>query len=419
MEERKRALTVGLFDPRGGTRLDAEDCLAELGELLRSCDIEVVDKTICPLRERSASTLIGSGRLRDLVVATGEWSVDLVVFDEELTPAQQRNLEKAIGKPVLDRTEVILEVFASKARTHEAKVQVQLAQIRYSMPRLKRLWCHLSRQKGGGVNQKGEGETQIELDRRLLRKSAQRLTEQLEAIQMDRKVLQKQRERSGIFHFALIGYTNAGKSTLMNRLTGSSVYVEDKLFATLDTTTRRLLLSSKQEVLVTDTVGFIRKLPHTLVAAFRSTLEGSLEADCLIHVIDGSHPSFRQHMAATHDVLSSLSKNEKRPVLVVFNKRDIFEDQVAKYQEEFPDALFCSVKQDQGIDLLLHKMEVYASRAHQVIWLSIPPNRYDLVAKLHSLGAIRKQTVDQEGIHHLYVSLSEEQEALYKDFLLS
>ncbi|WP_108624292.1 GTPase HflX, partial [Candidatus Similichlamydia epinepheli] len=324
-----------------------------------------------------------------------------------------------IQKPVVDRTEIILEVFASKARTHEAKIQVQLAQIRYNMPRLKRLWSHLSRQKGGGANQKGEGEKQIELDRRLLRKNAQRLTEQLEAIKEDRKTFQKQRIRSGIFRFAVVGYTNAGKSTLMNRLTGASVYVEDKLFATLDTTTRRLSLPSKQEVLVTDTVGFIRKLPHTLIAAFRSTLEGALEADCLLHIVDGSHSSFRLHMTATREVLKELDFDDECPIILVFNKKDLFLDKVEELRAEFPEALFCSFSDGEGMDLLLHQMNLQAQKSRQLTWLCIPPHKYNLVAKLHHLGAIRVQSIDSEGNHLLSVSLPEDQELIYRDFFSS
>ncbi|WP_108624423.1 GTPase HflX, partial [Candidatus Similichlamydia epinepheli] len=381
-----------------------------------SCEIDVADSTICPLRERHVSTFIGSGRLKDIVASASDLDVDVVVFDEELTPAQQRNLEGAIQKPVMDRTEIILEVFASKARTHEAKIQVQLAQIRYNMPRLKRLWGHLSRQKGGGVNQKGEGETQIELDRRLLRKTAQKLMEQLEAIKEDRRTFQKQRIRSGVFRFAFVGYTNAGKSTLMNCLTGASVYVEDKLFATLDTTTRRLCLPSKQEVLVTDTVGFIRKLPHTLIAAFRSTLEGALEADCLLHIVDGSNPSFRLHMDATNEVLKELNFDQECPIILVFNKADLFEDRIGELRMDFPDALFCSFANEDGLDCLLNKMDLQAQRMNRLTWLCIPPNRYELVAKLHNLGSVRRQSVDEEGNHFLNVSLPEGQESIYREF---
>ncbi|NGX27631.1 MAG: GTPase HflX, partial [Chlamydiae bacterium] len=258
----------------------SEESIDELERLAETYGLETVAKIPVPLRQITSSTIIGKGKLQELFAVAEEYSADVIIFDEEITPQQQRNLEKVFKRPVLDRTELILGVFAKRAQTKEARLQIELAKIRYEMPRLKRLWTHLSRQvSGGGGYLRGAGEKQIELDRRMLRNRESRLQKEISQVRAHRSTQRRARQRTGIPSFAIVGYTNAGKSTLLNALTQAEVLVEDKLFATLDTTTRKFSLPNNQEILLIDTVGFIRKIPHALIAAFKSTLEEAIHTD--------------------------------------------------------------------------------------------------------------------------------------------
>jgi GTP-binding protein HflX len=290
--ETKKSLLVSIYnDP--DLKPVCEEHLEELEFLCKTYGIDVIQKVPCLVRKLTAATYVSPGKLEELVKLAEELKPDLVVFDDEISPGQQRNLEEIFGIPVIDRTEVILGVFAQRAQTKEAHLQIELAQVKYQSPRLKRMWTHLSRQKAtssGGGHLKGPGEKQIELDRRLIKDRIHLLQKEIEQVASYRETQRQARMKSGIPIFAIIGYTNAGKSTLLNALTDANVFVEDKLFGTLDTTTRKFTLSNNQEILLIDTVGFIRKLPHLVVAAFRSTLEEALQADILLHIVDVSHP---------------------------------------------------------------------------------------------------------------------------------
>jgi GTPase len=293
------------------------------------------------------ATFIGKGKLEDLRVQAEALDADMVIFDDDLSPAQMRNLEKALGRKVVDRSELILDIFARRARTRESRLQVELAQLEYTLPRLTGMWKHLERQ-AGGIGTRGPGETQLETDRRLVRERIARLKKALEAVERERETQRRRRRRE--FRAAIVGYTNAGKSTLFNALTRSDVFVEDRLFATLDSTTRQLVSPTRQVVLLTDTVGFIRKLPHHLVASFHSTLVEAIEADLLLHVVDAADPDFRRQITAVEQVLEEILK-APRPTTLVFNKIDRLEDPtvVQGLRVEYPGAFAISARSGEGL----------------------------------------------------------------------
>ncbi len=301
-----------------------------------------------------------------------------------ITPAQQRNLEKLAQVAVIDREQIILDIFARRAHSHEASLQVELAQMEYSLPRLTHAWEHLSRQRGTGFGAMGAGETQLETDRRLIRRRISSLKEQLSELQLQRITQRKKRERRDLPHAAIVGYTNAGKSSLFHELTGAEVFIEDKLFATLDTTTRKVEMGEGQTLLLSDTVGFVRKLPHHLIESFKATLEESVLADFLIHVLDVSDEAVVPFYHTTMEVLEELGANIKR-MITVFNKADLLDDQtrVLSLQRQFSDALFISVKTGKGLDELKDRMmELAANHSTRNVFL-IPQSRYDLISGLH------------------------------------
>jgi GTPase len=329
-----------------------EEFLDELAALVETAGGEVRHRIIQGRDRVDASTYIGKGKAEEVAELCKSEGIKLAVFDDELSPAQVKNLEKALSVRVCDRTAVILDIFARRARTREAKTQVELAQYTYLLPRLTRAWSHLSRQ-AGGIGTKGVGETQLETDRRVIRRRIAVLTEQLRHISAHREV--QARRRRDTFEVALVGYTNAGKSSLMNRLTSSNLKVEDRLFATLDTTFRRMPLKGvSQEVLLIDTVGFVRKLPHHLVASFRSTLEQVREADLVLHVVDVSHPAFEEQAATTIQLLGELGiAVEEIPVITVLNKVDrALEGPLARAVGLFPGSLPVSALAGDGLDAL-------------------------------------------------------------------
>jgi len=301
----ERGFLVGLKLKRQKSVWRAEDSLEELAQLARTAGIEVVGSTIQRLDRPQPATLIGKGKVEELKALKGELKPDVIIFDEELSPRQQRNLEEELDLKIVDRTALILDIFSKHARTHEGRLQVQLAQYEYRLPRLTRLWTHLARQVGGtgargrpgGVGVRGPGETQLETDRREIGRRIAHLRQQLEEVRTHRRLYRRRRRRAGIPVVAIVGYTNAGKSTLLNSLAGSDILVEDKLFATLDPTTRRVPLPNGRVALFTDTVGFIQKLPTQLVAAFQATLEEIAEADLLLHILDITHP----HLTSSRD----------------------------------------------------------------------------------------------------------------------
>lgn len=393
-QQKESALLVSVYQ---GKEMQAE-CLEHLDELALLVDtfgMEVAHKEPCMLRKFDPSTCVTKGKLEELVALAKNFGVTMVVFDDEITPGQQRNLEKAFGVGVLDRTEIILGVFGQRAHTKEAHLQVELAQVRYEMPRLKRLWTHLSRQKatsGSGAYLKGMGEKQIEVDRRLLNKRIDRLKNELEVVRAHRKTQRTQRQRSEIPTFALIGYTNAGKSTLLNALTEAGVFVEDKLFATLDTTTRKFTLSNGQEVLLIDTVGFIRKLPHLLVAAFKSTLDEAIQADILIHLVDASNSVALDQAETTLEVLKELGA-QGRPTITVANKVDLCEngDMVQKLRFSYPQCVQVSALQKTGFEELERRMIEELSKQRKIMTVRIPQSEYALVSEVMRSGHVLQQ----------------------------
>lgn len=400
----KKALLISTY--KGSAQLSVcKEHLDELELLVKTFGVDTVRKIPCVIRAVDSSTFVGKGKLEELVSISQTEDVDLLIFDDEISPGQQRNLEKAFGKPVMDRTEVILGVFAQRAQTKEAKLQIEMAKIRYEAPRLKRLWTHLSRQQGtsgaggGGGYLKGEGEKQIEIDRRILKRKISILQEELDQVKASRETLRQSRLRSEIPVFAIVGYTNAGKSTLLNALTDAGVFVEDKLFATLDTTTRKFNLKNNQEILLVDTVGFIRKLPHLLVAAFKSTLEEALEADILLHLVDASHPMAEEQAAATKDVLNELGAGEKT-IITVFNKIDKQPDsgRMDRLRISFPKNVQISALTHEGFDELQEKMIDEMSRQRKTIELRIPQSSYKVVSDLMRFGNILKQDYEENDI---------------------
>jgi GTP-binding protein HflX len=385
----EKALLVGAYRS-GSARSSCEESLQELTRLAESYGIMDTASMACPIKKLDAGTYLGSGKLAELATLASDIKVGLIIFDDEITPHQQRNLEKIFKLPVIDRTELIIEVFAKRAQTREAKLQIELAKIKYQFPRLRRMWTHLSRQtSGGGGYLKGEGEKQIEIDRRLLRKRIDTLKTEIDSVIAQRQIQRQSRRRSGIPTFAIIGYTNAGKSTLLRTLTSADVLVEDKLFATLDTTTRKFSLPNNQEILLIDTVGFIRKIPHTLVAAFKSTLEEAMHTDILLHLIDVSHPSAEAHAEATFEVLKELGGNEQ-PIITVLNKVDAVSNPqiLTKLRLKYPKTVAISALNNTGIDELCQLMMQEVSNLRKVVKLRIPQSNYALVAELMHEGRV-------------------------------
>ena len=392
----ERALLVGAFvDPAG--RADAEDLIEELDELVRTLGIPVLEKMAVHTREIHAKYFIGSGKAEEICERARELECDVLIFDNELTPAQQRNWEVLAKVLVIDRQEIILDIFGARAQTREARIQVDLARMAYSLPRLTRAWGHLGKQ-GGGIGAKGEGESQLEQDRRKIRGQIDRLKRELAGVRSSRATQRKDRKRAPVPNAAIVGYTNVGKSSLLRRLTGADVLVEDKLFATLDTTTRKIALPNKQPLLLTDTVGFIRKLPHDLIESFNATLEEAALSDFLIHVLDASHPRVLEFYETTKNVLEELGADTSQ-ALVVFNKMDLVDDETTRawLQGRFPDAVFISVHSGQGLDELVERLSELVSRQTRSVELLLPLERPELLARLHREGTVHSITYEETG----------------------
>jgi GTPase len=392
----ERAFLVGVQTPdmKEG---EAAELLLELKELVENLRITVSRTELVNLRRPTPALLLGSGKAQELVdLAKGE-GADVIVFDEALSPAQQRNWEELSGLAVIDRQEVILEIFADRAHTREAILQVALARMEYSLPRLTRAWTHLSRQRGKGA-MGGEGETQLEQDRRIVRDRIAHLKRELANVVQQRDVQRRKRQRVPIPTCAIVGYTNAGKSTLLNSLTGAEVLAANKLFATLDPTTRQLVLRGNQKLLVTDTVGFIRRLPHGLVEAFKATLEEVIVADFLVHVIDVANPDFEQHHATTLSVLDELGAGSQT-IVTVFNKVDAAEPAlIARARKLEPHALFVSATKRQGLDALEARCLELIAEAHSSTELLVPHERYDVIARLHAVGHVQSEEQRDDGV---------------------
>lgn len=394
--EKKKAILVGVYLKK--TTKDREACHEHLDELARLAEtfgVDPVEAMACGVEKFDGSTLMGSGKVAELNERATQQGVDLVIFDDEMSPAQQRNLEKILGRTVMDRTELILGVFAHRAHTKEARIQVELAEARYELPRLRRLWTHLERQvgaAGGGKYLKGMGEKQLEVDRRLLSHRIQTLKHDLKEVETHRRTQRHARERAHLPVFAIVGYTNAGKSTLLNALTAAGVFVEDKLFATLDTATRKFSLPNKEDVLLVDTVGFIRKLPHMLVAAFKSTLEEACYADVLIHVIDVTHPQADEHAAVAVEVLKELHAADK-PTITVLNKIDLAEHpaKIQRFRFKYPKTVLVSALTGEGLEDLCEKMTQELKARRALVTLRVPQCDYAVVSRLMLHGTILEQ----------------------------
>lgn len=386
-KKQERALLIGL-EQDGVTKWDLRDSMEELRELASSAGAEVVDTVTQKLEKPTAPYYIGKGKAEMIKESFQNQHVTSVIFDNELSPAQGRNLENLFSRKVLDRTQLILDIFAQRARSREGRLQIELAQLQYLLPRLTRMWTHLSRQTGG-IGTRGPGETQLEVDRRRVQERIARLERELEGVRKVRNVQRQGRKRHQWPVAAVVGYTNAGKSTLLNLLTGADVVAADRLFATLDPTTRSFTLPNKQRVLLTDTVGFLRKLPHTLIESFKATLEEVSEADLLIHVIDVSHPRVDENIEAVNTVLKELDAFGKE-MLLVFNKIDAVEnpEHVQAYLEKFPGSVAISARTGEGVKELITALQDELASWRLRSRFRIPLTESGLLAEIHRIGHV-------------------------------
>jgi GTPase len=395
----ERCLLIGVVLPHQN-KWDVIDHLDELKALAHTCGAEVIDSFIQERQAPDATYFIGRGKLEDVAQYIEMNAIDLVIFDDELSPAQVKNINAILKVKVIDRAALILDIFADHAKTSEAKVQVELAQLNYLLPRLTRQWQHLSRQFGG-IGTKGPGETQLETDRRLVRSRIANLKEKLERIARQGQTQREQRK--GIFHAALIGYTNAGKSTIMHALTDAEVLIENKLFATLDTTIRRLSLNGSSEILLSDTVGFIRKLPHHLVASFRTTLAEAMEADLLIHVVDISHPQYEEQINVVNSILDELNIFSKK-TLLVFNKIDLLKKNglLDQAMMRYPGALFISGRRHIGMATFKKRLLDILESNYETGHLRLNFNSAAALHLFHNLGTVLDETFDEQ---YLYLTV--------------
>jgi GTPase len=389
----ERVFLVGV-ELKSQSPATVQDSLAELEELAATAGGEVLGSGTQKLEAPFAATFIGTGKADEFAAHCRGERVDTVIFDDDLSPAQSRNLETVFECKILDRTALILDIFAQRARTREGKLQVELAQLQHLLPRLTRFWGHLSRQKGG-IGMRGDGETQLETDRRRVQERIEKIRLELDIVRRQRQVQRAGRQRNQWPLASIVGYTNAGKSTLLNKLTGAATLAEDKLFATLDPTTRRLRLPTNQNVLLTDTVGFIRKLPHRLVEAFKATLEEVVEAELLLHVVDLSHAQAEEQILAVNLVLEEIGASGK-PTLMVFNKIDRFETNghLHGFLERFPGAVAVSAKTGAGVPELLAELGVMLRPVREFVDLAIPHEASAVIARLHAVAQVVERDYD-------------------------
>src|SRR5213080_578066 len=394
----RRAILVGIDLPNNDWPV--EEALDELERLALTAGVTCIDRVIQRLAHPHPGTLLGSGKLQEIAELVKFYDCDGIIFDLELTPGQHRKLESILEAQVLDRTALILIIFGQRARTREGHLQVELAQIEYDLPRLARQWSHLSRQKGS-VQQRGEGEKQIEVDRRLLRRQKSHIEEELEHVRTHRQLHRERRKHTGAPVVALVGYTNAGKSTLLNTLASSHSLAEDRLFATIDPMTRRVRITGGQEILLTDTVGFVQRLPTTLVAAFRATLEEVAEADLLVHVVNAAYPAVNRQVEAVEQVLEEIGAGG-RPMVIALNKVDLLSAgaplELTGLAAKLP-AVRVSALQRYGIDDLLRCISENLVLQFVFLDVLIPYDRGDLVALFHQFGTIDHESYEEGGTH--------------------
>lgn len=396
---RQKAFLVGIQNQQWN-RSEVEDHLVELASLTETLDIEVLGQEVVRIDRPVAKLYLGTGKAEQVRARAQTSGADLLIFDVELSPLQQRNWETFAEVETIDRQEVIIDIFAQRAHTREARLQVELAQLQYQLPRLRHAWSHLERQRGGTMHRGGPGERQIEVDRRRIREQITRSRRQLKDLRRQRDLRRQSRRDRPVPTAAIVGYTNAGKSSLLRRLTNAEVLIEDKLFATLDTTTRRITLPNNQPLLLTDTVGFIRKLPHQLVESFKATLEEATEADFLIHVLDVTHPKAGEHARVTMDVLEELAAGGKL-MIVVLNKMDLPHDplQVNQLQREYELCVPVSTHTGEGIQDLLDALARHFVLPLKQYELVIPHERFDLVDLVHREGEILEENHEADGAH--------------------
>ena len=394
----ERTMLVSLEYGKQDRQWTSEDSLEELRQLAETAGAEVKAKFLQKRPKPDPGFFIGRGKVRDLALYAQQEDIDLCIFDEELSPAQQRNLEQALGIKVIDRTALILDIFAQRAQTNEGKLQVELAQLQYTLPRIMGQGLSLSR-LGGGIGTRGPGETKLETDRRIIRDRIAYIKGCIDKVQNVRKLHRSYRNKNQVPSVSLIGYTNAGKSTLLNVLTNSDVYEKDQLFATLDPTTRQLELPDKRQAILTDTVGFIQRLPHQLIAAFKSTLEETLDADLLVHVIDVSHPLYKEQSEAVYRVLKEAGVQDK-PILSVFNKIDKLPENsgLLEQLQAIPESVCISAKKQIGLETLLSVITDRLKLKTMEVTLLIPYSDSGAAAKLFEAGTVLSQDYEAEGI---------------------
>lgn len=399
-QEPERLILIGVCVNNGRNLSETEtrESLDELEELIKTAGGMVIHKVIQSREKIHPSTYIGKGKIAEVAELAAELGATGVVCDDELSPAQLSNLQQELDIKVMDRTLVILDIFAGRAVTREGKIQVELAQLRYRATRLVGLRSSLSR-LGGGIGTRGPGEKKLEIDRRLIRDRISVLKREVEDMKQQRELARKNREKNPVTVVAIVGYTNAGKSTFLNKLTSAGVLEEDKLFATLDPTTRNYKLESGQEILLTDTVGFIRKLPHHLIDAFRSTLEEAKYSDIIIHMVDSSNPQMEAHMKTVYETLDNLGVGDK-PVITVFNKQDKLEDESVIFRDSRTDYLVnASIKQGKGIDKILQDVEEIIRNSKKYIAKTFSYNDAGKIQYIRKYGELLKEEYTEDGIY--------------------
>lgn len=413
----ERAILIGMEWGRNDSLWTVDDSLEELKQLADTAGATVIKKFIQKRPKPDPAFFIGRGKVQELALYAQQENIDLCIFDDELSPAQQRNIESVMGIRILDRTALILDIFAQRARTNEGKLQVELAQLQYTLPRIIGKGLMLSR-LGGGIGTRGPGETKLEVDRRRIRDRIAFIKDQIEKVKAVRSLHRSKRKKNNVFEVSLVGYTNAGKSTLLNTLTNSDIYAKDQLFATLDPTTRQLTLPNKQEIIITDTVGFIQRLPHQLIAAFRSTLEVVTEADLLVHVIDVSHELYKEQAAAVHEVLKEIGA-ETKPVITVYNKIDKLppDSKLADRLALEEDTVCISAAKKLNLESLQQMIESHLKSKAVEVTLCIPYAETAKAAQLHENANVLEQEYTENGAVMKVILPVEDLEA-YNEYIL-